>query len=276
MISGRHKTLRDMFNRQRYPLDRLDSPQGQQLLAQCHDTLRQSGALALPDFFTPASVEAMVGEVLASKQSGHRMHGEFSPYSDNLSEGFDVTLPESHPRRMRLPASHLFLAGDRFPGHSQLASIYHDPEFRAFLEQALGVDRLHPLGDQLGHINALCYEPGDCNGWHFDTNEFIVSIMLQTPEAGGDYEFIPNLRSARDENLDAVAQCMREPDDAPNVQRVVLHPGTLFLFRGEYTLHRVTRIAGGRDRIVAILSYHREAGHQLSDGSKLAMYGKVQ
>ena len=34
--------------------------------------------------------------------------------------------------------------------------------------------------------------------WHFDTNEFTVSILVQAPERGGLFEFAPNIRTPED------------------------------------------------------------------------------
>ena len=52
--------------------------------------------------------------------------------------------------------------------------------------------------------STVMYE-GDTHGWHFDLNDFVVSILLQAPEAGGTFDFAPNIRDDGDENYPAVA-----------------------------------------------------------------------
>ncbi|MEM7292592.1 MAG: hypothetical protein AAF420_04225 [Pseudomonadota bacterium] len=275
MGSNAVMTDAECFNAALYPIEDLTSPEGDRFIAQCRSELQRTGALALPSFVNPSIVERLCTEAVAHKSRGHRMQGEFSPYSDNLNELQDERLPADHPRRYRLPASHRFLAGDVFDDDSSIRRLYRNELLQHFLQSALNISALHEIKDELGCINVLFYEPGDNNGWHFDTTEFVISILLQAPESGGEYEFIPALRSRDNENLAAVAERMQKPDNPSGVQQAELHPGTLFLFRGEHTLHRVTKIAGERDRIVAILSYHRDAGHVLSEGSKVAMYGRA-
>lgn len=267
--------MRAPIDTERYPLDRLETLQGKAFIESCRARLEEAQALALPGFVTQEAVSAMLAGAQAAKSSGHRMDGFYNAYSDNMSEGDDPSLPPDHPRRLRLPASHRFLAGDLIPEESPLWQIYSDKWLIAFLEQALEVPQLYPLADPLGCLNLLIYEPGDCNGWHFDSNDFVVSILLQAAEEGGDYHYVPNLRSDSDPNLKAVGRYMQTGYDEIEAQEAVLKPGTLFLFKGRYTLHRVTPIKGARDRIVAILSYDREAGHTLSDGTKQALYGRV-
>lgn len=259
----------------RYPLDRLDTPDGLAFLEACRRELADEQALVLPGFVTPEAVAEMLAEAKAAKPSGHRMDGRYTAYSDDMSAADDPALPENHPKRLRLPASHRFVAGDRLPEQSPLRRIYGDERLIAFLGEALELPQLHPLADPLGCLNLLVYEPGDRNGWHFDSNDFVVSILLQGAERGGAYHYVPNLRSDEDPNLEAVGHYMRAGFSKTDAREARLEPGTLFLFKGRYTLHRVTPVEGERDRIVAILSYDREAGHMLSAGSKQQLYGRV-
>lgn len=259
----------------RYPIEQAETSAYRSLLADCRRELGSTGALALPGFVHRGAVDAMIEEVTATRHLGHRMIGEFTPYSDNLSEVDDATLPRGHPRTFRLPASHRFVAGDCIDPASPLRLIYRESALTRFAADALELDTLFTVADPMGCLNYLIYEPGDCNGWHFDSTDFIVSLFLQATERGGDYHYIPELRTPDDENLQAVADRMRDPDRREGVLSAQLEPGTLFLFKGRNTLHRVTTVEGSRERIVAILSYHQASGRMLSEGSKLAMYGRT-
>jgi hypothetical protein len=259
----------------RYPLHDLDSTEGRTLIETCHENLSATGALALDGFIPAQETKRLVCDERLHKPLSDRMTGMFCPYSDDLSEEDDLRLPRDHPRRLKLPASHRFIAGDRIPLGSSLQQIYRDQGFIDFLGLVLGVEALYPISDTLGCINILIYEPGDANGWHFDTTEFVISIMLQAATRGGQYQYIPEMRSEKDENLGAIADRMLNPDMEHGIRQITLEPGTLFLFKGKNTLHRVTRVEQGAKRVVAILSYHRAPGHILSEGSKLAMYGRT-
>lgn len=259
----------------RYPLDRLGTPEGENFVEACRARLEEAQALALPGFVLPRAVAAMLSEAAAAKADGHRMDGHYTAYSDDMSADDDATLPADHPRRLRQAARHRFVAGDRIPETSPLRRIYNDETLLAFLAAVLDAPSLQTVADPLGCLNLLVYEPGDCNGWHFDSTDFVVSILLQGAEGGGAYHYVPNLRSDDDPNLEAVGAYMRQGFGACDAREASLEPGTLFLFKGRYTLHRVTPVQGTRDRIVAILSYDRRAGYVLSDGTKQQLYGRV-
>lgn len=263
------------FDTARYPLERPGDPDYRALIGHCREVLRDSGALALPGFLPPGQVREVRDGATAAMPDGHRMTGRYNPYSENLSAGDDLSLPPDHPARLRLPASHLTLAGDLLGSGSTLHRLHRDPSFCRFLADALEQPVLYPVPDPLGGVNVLVYEPGDANGWHFDSVAFVVSLMLQNALDGGSYEYIPALRSESDENLEVVARRMNQPDLPDAVHRLVLEPGTLFLFRGLHTLHRVTRVRGDRNRMVAILSYHEAPDRRISEGTRLALYGRV-
>ena len=45
--------------------------------------------------------------------------------------------------------------------------------------------------------------------WHFDGNEFTVSILIQEAEEGGLFEFVPDIRKPGDENLESVKSILK-------------------------------------------------------------------
>ncbi|MGI9316061.1 MAG: HalD/BesD family halogenase [bacterium] len=267
-------SLIGLVNLKQYPLDDLDSTKGRQLIRDCRKKINDRGSLTLESFFPATETEKLVSEVRQKLSLSHRMQGNFSPYSDDLNAEDNLNLRHDHPSRLKLPASHRFLAGDLVALSSPLQQLYRDQQFINFLAAVLDQDALYPLSDTLGCVNILAYEPGDSNGWHFDTTEFVISIMLQAAGRGGEYQFIPGMRSDADDNLEAISYRMNNPEVEHGINRVTLAPGTLFLFRGRNTLHRVTRVEQEPERLVAILSYHKTPGHVLSEGSKLAMYGR--
>ena len=266
--------MQDLINTGVYPITEPDSAAGRVLAQRCAEQLRNNSALLLPGFLSAGIVQELRTEVDALQAGAHRMRGAFSPYSDDLSEGGNRCLPENHPRRCKLPASHRFIAGDLIPPASPVRRLYQSPVFQTFAARVLGEERVCPV-EVMAAVNYLLYAPGDCNGWHFDTTRYVISLALQLPDAGGEYEYLPELRSAQHENHAAVAWRMRHPDAPAGVRRAALTPGALFFFRGLHTLHRVKPVRGARDRIMAILSYHHQPGHITSDSSKRAMYGRT-
>jgi hypothetical protein len=63
--------------------------------------------------------------------------------------------------------------------------------------------------------------------------------------------------------------------EAPElVTTVPMMPGTLMLFEGRWSLHRVTPVVGSTPRHVALFGYDTQAGTMSSDLLKQIRYGR--
>ena len=60
-----------------------------------------------------------------------------------------------------------------------------------------------------------------------------------------------------------------------NVQSIVAEAGTLNVFRGKNTAHRVTPVVGPIDRIIAVFSYYETPGVRFSDEERIGFYGRA-
>jgi len=84
---------------------------------------------------------------------------------------------------------------------SVLRSIYEWQPFFEFMRIALDEpeDKFFRYADPLADV--IVNMAGEGNGfpWHFDTNNFTVTLALQNADNGGDFEYAPNIR-AGDEN----------------------------------------------------------------------------
>jgi len=110
--------------------------------------------------------------------------------------------------------------------------------------------------------------------WHYDTNEFVVSLMTQQPDEGGLFEFCPDLRRPSDENVETLGRVLRgEADELIHTR--ALRPGDLQVFRGRYSLHRVTPVRGDRERHVVCLGYADRPGVIGPVDRTRAVYGRV-
>jgi hypothetical protein len=61
----------------------------------------------------------------------------------------------------------------------------------------------------------------------------------------------------------------------PEARILELSPGTLNVFRGRNTAHRVTAIKGKRDRIIAVLSYFERPGVNFTAEERIGFYGRA-
>ncbi|HEV3452204.1 MAG TPA: hypothetical protein VG869_13525, partial [Acidimicrobiia bacterium] len=133
--------------------------------------------------------------------------------------------------------------------------------------------RLYPYADRLGALNLAVMEAGDELAWHFDQTDFVVSLALVPARSGGDFEYAPRIREPDDEHYDRVARVLQ--GDGTAVRRLPMTPGTLLLFEGRFSLHRVAPIEGDRARLVALLAYDTEPGTTSSELLRLVRYGRA-
>ena len=115
---------------------------------------------------------------------------------------------------------------------------------------------------------------GDRLQWHFDQTDFVVSLAIQSAEAGGDFEVVPRIRSADDERYADVAAVLA--GDRSRVETLAMTPGTLLIFEGRHSLHRVSPVAGKRLRHVGLLAYDTKPGTMGSDLLRADRYGRTE
>jgi hypothetical protein len=251
-----------------YPVAAAGSAGYRLLVERCRAELAATGACELPGFVTPAATSLMVDESEQLVPRGHHSAGPITIYLEMPDHAF----PEDHPRR-RLGWSSLAAIGyDLFPRGHALRRLYEWDPLMDFLAACLGVERLYRYADPLGALNVAVMCEGDELWWHFDQTDFVVSIALRDATHGGDFEVAPYVRSPGDERYEEVQAVLDGRRE--RVRGVPMTPGTLLLFQGRHSLHRVTRISGPVSRLVALLAYDTEPGTVSSELLRLARYGR--
>lgn len=251
-----------------YPLLDLAGVPARALIERCRTQLAATGACELPGFLMPAATARMVRESDELVPLAHHSSGPITIYL----EPAEASLPERHPRRHLGASSLAAIAYDLIPQHHALRALYEWDPLTDFLAAALGRERLYRYADPFGALNVAVMRAGDVLDWHFDQTDFVVSIALRDADEGGDFEYAPYIRSAADECYDDV-QALLE-GDLSAVRRVPMTPGTLLLFQGRHSLHRVSAICGPTSRLVALLAYDTQPGTVSSDFLRLARYGR--
>ena len=253
---------------ERYPIDALDTSAGHALVERCRAQLLVDGACELPGFLTDDATARLASESSTLAGQAHPSRVEGTPYLDFPDESF----PEGHPRRALGANSLRAVAYDLFPSDSGIRALYEWPVLRAFVAAVLDVAELFPYGDPLGALNLAVMADGDELAWHFDQTDFVVSLALVPAERGGDFEFVPRVRTPDDEHYQEVGAVLA--GDVSSTHRLPMTPGTLLLFEGRYSLHRVTPIEGDTARLVALLAYDTRPGTTSSDLLRLVRYGR--
>jgi hypothetical protein len=109
--------------------------------------------------------------------------------------------------------------------------------------------------------------------WHFDGNEFTLSILVQKAEKGGLFEYSPDLRSVENENFDEVTKVLHGSRD--KVKSLDLQPGDLQIFKGRFSMHRVTKIEGNTSRYIALPTYVKDNYRVNKPEHSKQVYGKA-
>jgi hypothetical protein len=257
----------DIVNLEAYPIADRDAPPSaasaraaparDALVERLRSELDSNQYCVLPAFMQRAAREQAVAEAMAARHMAHHIRDRRNCY---LQRDLDPSLPEDHPRNLLFETSSRMIAYDRIPADSPLKTLYHWAATRRLVADIVGAEALYDNADPYQPANLLCFEDGDRSSWHFDSgNAFTVTLMLQAPEAGGAFEMVPNARSDRDPNhgyLRAVLQGERSQD----IVEVAREPGSLCIFRGCNSLHRVSPVAGGALRVMGVLVYETEPG----------------
>lgn len=238
----------------RYPVDRLDSPEGRRLIAEARERIAETGCLLLKDFVTAGGLAELERQSRALSEHAHVRRRAATPYGGPPQEDY----PEGHPARRELERTNAFIAGDLIEDGSAARALYHHEGFQRFVAAVVGAEQLYEYADPLAGLVINVLQPGCAHPWHFDNNDFIVTLMTQQPEAGGAFEYCPQLRSAEDQNYPGV-EAVLDGERGP-VETLDLRPGDLQIFFGRNSLHRVAEVEGGRERHTLILAYAEKPG----------------
>ncbi len=166
------------------------------------------------------------------------------------------------------------VAYDITPVGSPLRRLYEWDPLTNLIEGALDRGPIFRYMDPFGALNLAVMGEGDQLQWHFDQTDFVVSLAIQSAEAGGDFEVVPRIRSAKDECYDEVASVLA--GDLSRVETLPMTPGTLLIFEGRNSLHRVSPVSGSRWRHVGLLAYDTKPGTVGSDLLRADRYGRTE
>ena len=257
----------DLVDLERYPLD---EPQRASALAEdCARRFAKDGVCLLPGFLRDPALARAARETRAHLGDAFFCRNTHNAY---LAPHPDSDFPEHHPRNRRLRTEVGSIPNDRVPRDGALSRLYAWDPLTGFIAGVTGEPVLHRSADPLGALSINVFEPGGGHGWHFDEARFSVTLMLSTAERGGHFEYVAGARSERDEGYELVARIL-DGETAP--VRMPFEPGTLSIFAGHLTLHRVTRVEGRRHRLVAVLSYNREPGIGNSEEVRRLFWGRA-
>ena len=260
----------DFINIERYPVNAPDSQAYKDMLASIHSDLENDGCAVLKGFVKQETIADFIADAERTAPFAHASKSRTNAYFTKDDE----SLPKDHPRRQFYDRSNAFIPADNFGSDSPVRVIYEWQPFFDFIRQALqeSQDKFFRYEDPLADVIVNMADEGNGFPWHFDTNNYTVTLAIQNAEEGGDFEYAPNIRKGS-ENFDVVRDVLN--GTSPIIKTLKLEPADLQIFKGRYSLHRVAPLKGATPRFVAIFSYVEEPGMVGSPERTKQLYGRV-
>ncbi|MEM7169121.1 MAG: hypothetical protein AAF530_03075 [Pseudomonadota bacterium] len=261
-------TSATLFDTRAYPIHERDQPAYGALLRRTRDSLAAKNCAQLSDFLRAETLEAIQAEALQHRPKAVFHQADLNPY---FSEP-PTNKPADHPLRRLAPRRHGMIRADFFDRAGVTWALFQNADLCQFVADSLGFSRLYPYPDPFGSVNVNVQPPGREFSWHFDTNDYTVSIGLTQSAEGGVFEYVPDIRTDKSENYDEVKAVL--DGDRQKVHSLVLKPGDLQLFRGGYSLHRVTAPVD-QERHSLLLSYVEDPDYVTTPEAAQRMWGEA-
>ena len=265
-----NERLNSIVDLESYPIHDLSSKRIKDLIQKCKNDLDQFSCSTIPNFILPDSLKIMNSELEKKLDEVYMSKESINPY---LYAKDDPSLPKDHPKRNFMNRYNGYLNSDCFPKNSEMKYLYETDELLKFVSSCLGVSPIYRWADPLACHAYNVMKPEGILPWHFDSCEFTLSIMIQKPDNGGIFEFCHNLREPGNENFEEVKKVLN--GDRARVKQLKLEPGDLQIFKGRFTLHRVTKVEGQKPRYMCIPAYVLDPWRVNTPEHSKAIYGKV-
>lgn len=242
--------ISDLVNTDIYPLHLDESAELLKLIQYARKELSEDGCCVLRGFLKTEALEKAEKESEEVAKKTFFSHRKVNTY---FTED-DPTLPENDPRRIFMDRTSGFVTRDMISPDKVIHRVYVSPMMKRFIAACLEEEIVYEYADPFAGLVVNVIPEGAEQPWHFDTNEFIVSMMTKKPESGGVFEYSPMIRNHKNENLNDVAEVISGKDRS-KVKVLELNPGDLQIFKGRFSVHRVTKVQGDTERHTAIFAY---------------------
>ncbi len=263
-----NKNLSYFIDLKKFPINEPESHKYKTIIQEAKESLALDGCYILKSIINIDAINEM------KKEANNIEHLAY--YTDNKVNVYfskdDTTYPKDHPRRYFMKRSNGFVSGDKFPDNSIIKELYYSEPLKNFISDCLDLPIYH-YADPLASLTINVNKPGDRFSWHYDTNEFTVTMLAQDCDEGGIFQYVPNIRNKEDECYDEVLKLLK--GDKSRVKEIKLNEGDLQLFKGRYALHRATRVKGSKTRNLIVFTYTEKENVIGSSYRSEELYGKI-
>jgi hypothetical protein len=251
-----HFELSELINLDTYPINEPTSAGYITAVDQARVGLRTDGCAVVDQLLHPDAIRQISREIVERKHTTHYSTDSINPY---FHVAPNPSYPDRHPMNTFLERSSGFIPGDSWEPTTATSTLFNSPDLAGFIADCLDAPALYCYADPLAGLTANILDPGQQFTWHFDTNEFAVTVLVDAASEGGLFQYAPMIRDAEHEGFEAVQRILEGSNEG--VHTLDLKPGDMQIFRGRHSLHRVTRVpATSSSRHAAIFAYTQEPG----------------
>jgi hypothetical protein len=275
------------MNTEKYPwLTDLTSEEATEAIQKARAQFKSTGAVIFSNFITEHALQQCVEDATAQEDSAFTTDDTHTAYLTPIDPSCADHSVYNHEMRTQVAS----VAFDELAPKSQLAELYKDPILLQLVSAIVEKD-LYLSEDPIGCCSINVFRPSYHHSFHFDESEFSTTLMLQEAASleTGLFQYTDPLRDGPDDlALTAVAATIREYDKHSSVDFAELHDntsppklhtlnfqaGTLSIFSGSRSLHRVTKVQGSRSRLVAVLTFATRPGFRNSSKVQKLFWGR--
>ena len=232
--------------------------------------LEEDGALTIPDFLNKEVVSDLVKEAKSHQHLAFYTKSTHNVYLTPNSKEYE----DGHIFNRQIISSKGCITTDQIPNNSHLKTIYKSDIFKNFIANLVNEKALYEYEDPFSSINVHYASEGQELGWHFDNSSFAVTLLLQKPKGGGVFEYVKDVRDSKKADF-AFEKVERIVEGALKPSILEIQPGTLVLFKGKNSMHRVTPTIGDLTRYLVVFAYNSKPGVSLSKSAQKTFYGRT-
>ncbi len=265
--AGDEIQLESLIDLETYPIHLLNSPIRRELVEHCRVQFNADGCSVIKGLILETATAAMAAEANRLMHLAYRTEDRHNPYFTAPSD--NVETPEGF---LQIRTSG-YINSDKLEQQSILRQLYDSDVLTHFISECVGDKPIYRWADTIARSPYGVMKNDDYFPWHFDGNDFTTTILVQNSEAGGVFEYIPNVRKSNDEQSGRVMGILK--GDREGVKQLNLQRGDMQLFKGRYSMHRVTQVTGETPRIIAIPAYVTDPYQVTNPHHVQCLYGKV-
>ncbi len=149
----------------------------------CKKDLDQNGVLTLSNFLNADTLKDLVAEAEEKASQAYYTNSTHNVYLTKIDDNFAL----DHVINRQLVSSKGCICTDQIKSTSKLKILYGSNTFKSFIAKVVGETSLFPYDDPLSSINVHYAGRGQELNWHFDNSEFAITLLLQSPIGGVNF-----------------------------------------------------------------------------------------